>query len=164
MGRGGGAADADRSGLEFPDGARIEGGFGLAPFLLWLRPNLKGEDHPMALTKLLAPCLAAFALLASPPARAAGPASEKAQVVELAITSEGTFPDTVTAKAGQPLKLVITRKTDSTCVNQVVMKDFGVDKPLPLNKPVTVELRPAKAGTYHLVCGMGMNFASLKVQ
>jgi len=119
----------------------------------------------MDLPKLLAVCTAALAFLAPPLARAGEAASKiSAQTVEMAITSEGTVPSTVTVKAGQPLKLVITRKTDSTCVNQVVMKDFSVDKPLPLNRAVTVEITPSKTGTYSLVCGMGMKFASLKVE
>jgi plastocyanin domain-containing protein len=115
--------------------------------------------------KLLALSSASLALVAATPCLGAeSTASKVAQTVELAITSEGTVPATVVAKSGQPMKLIITRKTDSTCVQQVVMKDFGVDKPLPLNTPVAVEVTPAKKGTYRLQCGMGMTFASLKVE
>lgn len=112
----------------------------------------------MNLSKLFATSAAALTLLVSPVARAAG------NQVELTIADDGVSPSTVQAKAGQPLKLVITRKTDSTCINQVVSKDFGIDKPLPLNKPVAVEFTPSKAGTYRLVCGMGMTIANVKVQ
>ena len=116
--------------------------------------------------KLLALSSASLALVAATPCLGAESTASKVaqQTVELAITSEGTVPATVVAKSGQPMKLIITRKTDSTCVQQVVMKDFGVDKPLPLNTPVAVEVTPAKKGTYRLQCGMGMTFASLKVE
>jgi plastocyanin domain-containing protein len=114
--------------------------------------------------KLLAFSSASLALVASPCLGTESAASKASQqTVELAITAEGTVPRTVVARSGQPVKLIITRKTDSTCVQQVVMKDFGVDKPLPLNTPVAVEFTPAKKGTYRLQCGMGMNFASVKV-
>lgn len=128
----------------------------------------------MNLTLLVASSSAALALLASPVARAteqdrgaagSAPVVKAApQVVELAVTEQGTQPSTAVLKVGQPVKLVVTRKTASTCVTQVVNKELGIDRPLPLGQAVTIEVTPAKAGSYRLVCGMGMEFATLKVQ
>jgi len=130
----------------------------------------------MHLTRFLAVSSASVALLLASPAVAcageddhAGHAQStakggSAQLVELAVTDRGAQPSIVTVKAGQRMKLVVTRKTDSTCVVQIVNKDLGIDRSLPLNEPVTIEVTPAKPGTYRLVCGMGMDVATLKVQ
>jgi plastocyanin domain-containing protein len=86
------------------------------------------------------------------------------QVVELAVTSKGFEQSTVTVKSGKPVKLVVTRKTERTCATEIVMKDFGVNQPLPLKKPVTVVVTPKGPGTYRYACGMNMIAGTFKVQ
>ncbi|GEJ57748.1 cupredoxin domain-containing protein [Anaeromyxobacter diazotrophicus] len=93
---------------------------------------------------------------------AATPATKGAQTVELAVTSEGFVPAEVTVKHGKPVKLVVTRKVERTCATEIVMKDFGVNQPLPLNQPVTVTVTPKKAGEYRFACGMDMIAGVLK--
>jgi len=44
------------------------------------------------------------------------------------------------------------------------MKDFGVNQPLPLKKPVTVVVTPKGPGTYRYACGMNMIAGTFKVQ
>ncbi len=100
------------------------------------------------------------ALLVAAPAHAAG----KAQVVHITVTSDGFVPEQVTVKKGQPVKLVVTRKVERTCATEIVMKDFGVNQPLPLDKPVTVTITPKKAGDYRYACGMDMITGTLKVE
>ncbi len=78
------------------------------------------------------------------------------QVVEIAVTSAGFVPAHVTVDAGRPVKLVVTRRTDRTCATEIVMKDFGVDRSLPLDRKVEVTVTPAKPGSYRFTCGMGM--------
>ncbi len=117
-------------------------------------------------SKLLALPLAA-ALLAIPGARAhaADKASAKgAQVVEVTVTKDGFVPATVNVKRGTPVKLVVTRKVERTCATEIVMKDFGVNQPLPLEKAVTVQVTPNKAGEYRYACGMDMIAGVLKVE
>ena len=81
-------------------------------------------------------------------------AAEKApQLVELAVTDEGFVPNEVHVKAGQPLKLRVTRKTEATCAKDIVIKSLGINK--PLNTPVEVELTPAK-GKVRYACAMDM--------
>lgn len=92
------------------------------------------------------------------------PAAADVQVVELAVTSKGFEPSTVTVKSGKPVKLVVTRKTERTCATEIVMKDFGVNQPLPLEKPVTVVVTPKGPGQYRYACGMNMIAGTLKVQ
>jgi len=96
-----------------------------------------------------------------------GPAKAKkdaVQVVELSVTNEGFVPSQVTVKAGKPVKLVVTRRTDRTCATEIVMKDLGVKEQLPLDKPVTVNIPPKAAGNYRYACGMDMIAGVLKVE
>ncbi len=139
----------------------------------------------MNFSRLLAAPLATAALLAAPAApamenghaghdhaTAAGSLGEHgearivkgAQVVELTITKSGFEPSSVTVKRGTPVKLVVTRKTERTCVTEIVIKSLGVNRPLPLDKPVTVELTPKKPGEYRYACAMDMVAGVLKVE
>jgi plastocyanin domain-containing protein len=108
--------------------------------------------------------LAAFALaLAAPPARAAEKAPAKAHNVELTLTDAGLAPAEVKLAKGEPVHLAITRKTDRTCMTEVVIADAGVKAALPLNKTVYLDFTPSKAGTLRVLCGMGMQFGKLVV-
>jgi plastocyanin domain-containing protein len=125
-----------------------------------------GAPYPeihMSLRILFFAVLAATTLSASP-AHAATPEPKNAQVVELTVTSKGFEPSVVTVKAGKPVKLVVTRKTERTCATEIVMKDFGVNQPLPYEKPVTVVVSPKGPGQYRFACGMDMIAGVLKVQ
>ena len=76
--------------------------------------------------------------------------------VQITVTSEGFQPAEIKTKAGEPLRLVITRKTDRTCAKEVVIKDLGVNKPLPLNEAVAIEITPKKNGQLRYACSMDM--------
>jgi plastocyanin domain-containing protein len=117
----------------------------------------------MSLRTVVLAVLAATSLSALP-AAAAAPGSRDAQVVELTVTSKGFEPSVVNVKAGKPVRLVVTRKTERTCATEIVMKDFGVNQPLPFEKPVTVVVSPKGPGAYRFACGMDMIAGVLKVQ
>lgn len=93
---------------------------------------------------------------AEKPAKPAAAPKAEAQRVEIAVTSEGFVPATVQVKAGTPVTLVVTRKVDRTCATDIVIKDFGVKKPLPVNVPVEVTLTPKQAGAIRYACAMDM--------
>ena len=76
------------------------------------------------------------------------------RTVEMAVTDDGFEPSKVKVKKGEKVRFVITRKTDSTCAKEIVIKDHGIDTPLPLNKAVTVEFTPTKSGEIRYACGM----------
>jgi plastocyanin domain-containing protein len=95
---------------------------------------------------------------------AASPSVTDAQVVQLTVTSKGFEPSSVTVKSGKPVKLVVTRKTERTCATEIVMKDFGVNQPLPLEKPVTIVVNPKGPGQYRFACSMNMTAGTLNVQ
>ena len=118
----------------------------------------------MTVSKLLTSFLAAAFLLAAPTAQAAEKPAKRAQVVALTVTKDGFVPASVTVKRGQPVELVVTRKAERTCATEIVMKDFGVNQPLPLEKAVTVKVTPKKPGAYRYACGMDMIGGVLKVE
>jgi plastocyanin domain-containing protein len=103
--------------------------------------------------------LAALVLQATPAA-----AQTKGQVVKVTVTGDGFVPDQIKVKAGQPVTLVVTRTTDRTCATEIVMKDFGVNKPLPLGKAVEVSVTPKKPGDYRFACGMDMIAGVLRAE
>ena len=72
----------------------------------------------------------------------------KVQTIEMTVTNEGFVlaKPNATVKVGQPVKLVLTRKTDQTCVKEIVIQDYGINQPLPLDKTVQVTFTPKKAG------------------
>ncbi len=91
-------------------------------------------------------------------------AKKEAKTVEIAVTSDGFTPSDVKVKAGETVKLVVTRKTDRTCAKQIVIRDFGVQKDLPLDRAVTVEITPTKAGKVRYACAMDMVAGTLTVE
>jgi len=76
--------------------------------------------------------------------------------VAVKVGVNGFDPWRIEARAGKPLVLVITRTTDETCATEIVIPDAGLNVPLPLGKPVRVELTPARAGTLRFSCAMKM--------
>jgi plastocyanin domain-containing protein len=77
------------------------------------------------------------------------------RTVEMQVTSDGFVPSKIKANKGEKLRLVVTRKTDRTCATEIVVKDHGIEKKLPLDQPVTVEFTPSKSGEIKYACGMG---------
>ena len=110
--------------------------------------------------------LAFVGVAARSAAFAAEPAKKGPAKLEIAITDKGFEPDKVEVMKGQPVELVFTRKTDQTCIKEVIL-DTGakkVQKPLPLNKPVTIKAKFTKAGDLKYVCNMNMFAGTVKVQ
>ena len=78
------------------------------------------------------------------------------QRVEIAVTAEGFVPSLVRVKSGQPVTLAVTRRVERTCATEIVIRDFDINRPLPLNEPVEVTFTPAKAGKVRFACAMDM--------
>jgi plastocyanin domain-containing protein len=94
------------------------------------------------------------------------PAKKGSEKLEIAITDKGFEPDKLEVRKGQPVELVFTRKTDQTCIKEVIL-DTGakkIQKPLPLNKPVTIKTKFTKAGDLKYACNMNMFSGTVTVQ
>jgi len=74
--------------------------------------------------------------------------------IAMSVTEAGFEPSSLTVKRGEPVRLVITRKTDATCAKDIVVDEYAVHTPLPLNKPVRVTFTPTKSGTLRYGCAM----------
>lgn len=120
--------------------------------------------------KILLGALAAIALVAATPADACDEHTKQAaskvkpatapvgkngvRTVEVTVTSKGFEPANVQVKAGHPVRLVVTRKTEKTCATEIILDDLGINQPLPLDTPVTVEFTPSESGTLRYACAM----------
>lgn len=92
----------------------------------------------------------------APEAAAAGEKRENGvRVVELSVTEKGYEPSPVSLKKGEPVKLVVTRKTDQTCATEVVMEGYNINTALPLNQPVEIAFTPKESGQLVYGCAMG---------
>jgi plastocyanin domain-containing protein len=91
-------------------------------------------------------------------------AAPAARTIDLTVTEKGFEPDKIEVKKGEPVHLVVTRKTDATCAKELVIQDQGVRKELPLNKAVSIDFTPEKSGEVRYACGMGMMGGVLLVQ
>lgn len=95
---------------------------------------------------------------------AEGGASSGEQTATIAVTESGYEPASITLKAGVPAKLTFIRKAEATCGTEIVIPDYKINQPLPLNKPVTVTFTPTEPGEMKMTCGMDMFRGKVVVQ
>lgn len=83
---------------------------------------------------------------------------KEVQVVDsIDIIVDGGFtPSIIAVKKGQTVKLNFLRRDPSSCLEEVVLGEFKTRKFLPMNKKVTVELKPHEEGEFPFACGMNM--------
>ena len=101
-----------------------------------------------------------------PPAGAAptGKAGEAGpRVIELTVTEKGFEPSPLTVAAGQPIKLVVTRKTDKTCATELILAEHQINQKLPLDVPVEIAFTPTKAGQLTYGCAMDQMISGVLV-
>ena len=77
-----------------------------------------------------------------------------ARTITMEVTDEGFLPKDVKLKKGEPVSLVITRKTEKTCATEIVIDEHKINTKLPLNTPVTVSFTPKKTGQLKYGCAM----------
>ena len=100
--------------------------------------------------------LALLGAIAAPHGLALAAKTGPEQQVRLTVTGKGFVPSAVEVEAGRPVRMLITRKTDRTCATDIVLKQFGIKKRLPLNQPVEVRFTPRRPGTIRYACAMDM--------
>jgi len=94
-------------------------------------------------------------------AQGAEQSNEQTAIVEL--NDKGFEPSSLKLKAGIRAKVAFVRKTDEGCAKEVVIKEYGINRELPLNEPITVEFIPRK-GEFSFACGMNMLKGKLIVE
>ncbi len=72
------------------------------------------------------------------------------------IVDGGYSPQNIVIQKGKTTKISFLRKDRSSCLEEVVLGEFHTRKYLPLNKKVTIELKPRETGEFNFACGMNM--------
>ena len=85
------------------------------------------------------------------------------QTATVEINSKGFDPVSLKLKAGVPAKVTFVRKTDEGCAKEVIIKEYNINRALPLNEPVIIEFTPRK-GEFTFACAMGMLKGKLIVE
>jgi plastocyanin domain-containing protein len=96
-----------------------------------------------------------------PPIPAAPPGVQQTKVI---VDGKGFTPAEVKVEKGKPASLVFVRTTDSTCAKEVVFPELKLQKELPLNTPVTIDVPTTEARTLTFQCGMAMYKSSVLIQ
>jgi plastocyanin domain-containing protein len=91
-----------------------------------------------------------------------GTGSGTTQEVTLSYKNYNYYPQTITVKANQPVKIYLDSSVKG-CFRQFVIKDFGINKHLKSPSDY-IEFTPTKTGTFVFQCGMGMGTGKLIVE
>lgn len=84
------------------------------------------------------------------------PGADGKPELRIQVNAEGYQPSEATAPAGKPVRVVFTRVSEEGCGEKVVFPELKLEKELPLNKPVPVELTMPANGKLAFTCGMDM--------
>lgn len=87
-----------------------------------------------------------------------------AQIIEISVTENGFEPNQIDVKAGIPVILKVTRKTDATCATELQIPSKNIKRDLPLNKAVTFEIGKLDKGDLPYSCGMNMLKGNLHIK
>ncbi|HEX9297848.1 MAG TPA: cupredoxin domain-containing protein [Polyangiaceae bacterium] len=93
------------------------------------------------------------------PAPAAG-----VQQTKVIVDSKGFTPSQVKVEKGKPASLVFVRTTEETCAKEVVFPEIKLEKPLPLNTPVVVDIPTSEPRILTFQCGMAMYKSAVLIQ
>jgi len=85
--------------------------------------------------------------------------------VQISVTEAGFEPARAMIPKGQPITLVISRKTDQTCAKEIVISSLNIRRDLPLNQAVRIELPADVIGdSLSYACGMDMYAGAIIAQ
>lgn len=95
----------------------------------------------------------------------AAPASPDASGhVSITADGRGFHPASVEISKGQKTTLEFRRTSDETCATSVVFPELKLEKALPLNQTVAIELPASVSSTLTFQCGMGMYHGKVVVR
>jgi thiol-disulfide isomerase/thioredoxin len=80
------------------------------------------------------------------------------------VMRDGYDPSSVTLRRGVRARLTFIRRVQDSCGTEIVIPGYGINRPLPLNVPVTVVFTPRRSGRYKFTCGMNMFRGTLVVR
>ena len=78
-------------------------------------------------------------------------------VQEVLVTVDGGYrPDRVVVGVDEPVRLAFHRLDRNSCLDEVLIPDFGISSRLPVGQTTTIEFTPTQVGEYAFTCGMRM--------
>jgi len=83
-------------------------------------------------------------------------AKDAANEYKMLVTEKGFEPSTLKVKAGSPVTLKITRKTNATCAREITIPSQKMRVDLPLDKEVTVKVASLQKGEVKFGCAMDL--------
>jgi len=92
------------------------------------------------------------------------PAPAGVQQAKIKVDNKGFTPSEVKLEKGKSAELVFVRTSDETCAKQVVFPELKIEKDLPLNTPVRIEIPTTDARTLTFQCGMAMYKSAVLIQ
>ena len=81
--------------------------------------------------------------------------SDGTRSIPINVNDQGFDPDKITAKPGEKLELVFTRRTKAECGAQVKVANGPVTD-LPIDQPVKIAITAPPSGQLGFACGMDM--------
>jgi plastocyanin len=76
--------------------------------------------------------------------------------VEVEVNASGYHPATISAPAGAKITLAFKRTTAAGCGQQLVLADLDIDRELPVDETVEIEVEVPASGELGFACGMNM--------
>ncbi|HQU92298.1 MAG TPA: cupredoxin domain-containing protein [Pyrinomonadaceae bacterium] len=92
------------------------------------------------------------------------PTKPKVQTARVLITENGYSRTSIVLRRSVPTRITFLRQTDATCAKEIVLSEYGISRPLPLNTAVTVSFTPKSSGEFSFACGMNMHRGKLIVR
>ena len=77
------------------------------------------------------------------------------QIIKMTQSASGYIPDTLTVKAGVPVRWVITSESSFTCASSIIVPSLGIRKNLQKGENI-IEFTPTQKGSIPFSCSMGM--------
>ena len=106
----------------------------------------------------------ASASSSAPPVSAAPAETAAGRVVEVKVTDKGFEPKTVEAKKGETVSLKFVRSTTSECLKAISIPSLKINRDLPMNTPVIVNVPAEKEGKIVFQCWMAMVMGEIDVK
>ena len=96
----------------------------------------------------------------------AAPGGDSVAATPLSLTVDGSGyqPSALSAPAGKPVRLTVTRTSEEGCGQQIVFPSLELRRDLPLNRAVVVEFTMPETGSVAFTCGMDMMRGSIVAQ
>ena len=92
------------------------------------------------------------------------PAPPGVKQTKVVVDEKGFSPSKVELTKAEPASLVFVRTSDATCATEVVFPELKLEKELPLNTPVRIDIPTTEARTLTFQCGMGMYKSAVLIQ